>query len=147
MLTADRCGSAPVGQALEEPAEENGPLFAVAAGDTGPGSSAARLPAAIDETLAEAAADSAGADVGTPFSGPTYTSIVTRYDTVVTPYTSGLLTGPDVTDIVLRDKCRPDSAGRLGPAIDPHVARLAPDRLDPVHSAPFRCRFFTTLGI
>ncbi|WP_432126806.1 hypothetical protein [Streptomyces sp. bgisy082] len=35
MLTADRCGSAPVGRALEEPAEENGPLFAVAAGDTG----------------------------------------------------------------------------------------------------------------
>ncbi len=35
MLTAGRCGSAPVGQALEEPAEENGPLFAVAAGGTG----------------------------------------------------------------------------------------------------------------
>ncbi|MEW1902593.1 S8 family serine peptidase [Streptomyces sp. NPDC086147] len=69
MLTADRRGSAPVGRALEEPAEENGPLFAVAAGDAGPGSSTARLPAATDETLAEAAADSAGADVGTPFSG------------------------------------------------------------------------------
>lgn len=82
--------------------------------------------------------------------GPTYTSIVTRFDTVVTPYTSGLLTGAagvDVTNIVLQDKCGWDSAGHLGLAIDPNVAQLVLNRLDPENSEPFRCRFFTTVGI
>ncbi|MFJ3902865.1 lipase family alpha/beta hydrolase [Streptomyces sp. NPDC090025] len=79
--------------------------------------------------------------------GPTYTSIVSRFDTVVTPYTSGLLTGPNVTNIVLQDACGLDSAGHLGLAVDPHVAQLVLTRLDPEHAAPLRCRFFTTLGI
>lgn len=79
--------------------------------------------------------------------GPTYTSIVTRYDTVVTPYTSGLLTGTGVTNIVLQDKCGLDSAGHLGLAIDPNIAQLVLNRLDPEHSEPFRCRLFTTIGI
>ncbi|GAA2245162.1 alpha/beta hydrolase [Streptomyces amakusaensis] len=79
--------------------------------------------------------------------GPTYTSIVTRYDRVVTPYTNGLLTGDGVTNIVLQDKCGPDSAGHLGLAIDPNVAQLVLNRLDPEHSQPFRCRPFTTVGI
>lgn len=79
--------------------------------------------------------------------GPTYTTIVTRYDRVVTPYTSGLLTGENVTNIVLQDVCRLDSAGHLGLAIDPNVAQLVLNRLDPEHSKPFRCRPFTTVGI
>ncbi|MFD3974829.1 lipase family alpha/beta hydrolase [Streptomyces cyaneofuscatus] len=80
--------------------------------------------------------------------GPTYTTIVTRYDTVVTPYTSGLLApAPNVTNIVLQDKCGLDFAGHLGLAIDPNVAQLVLNRLDPEGSKPFRCRLFTTLGI
>ncbi|GGZ35685.1 lipase [Streptomyces inusitatus] len=79
--------------------------------------------------------------------GPTYTSIVTRYDRVVTPYTNGLLTGDGVTNIVLQDKCGLDSAGHLGLAVDPNVAQLVLNRLDPEHSKPFRCRPFTTVGI
>ncbi|MGV9313637.1 esterase/lipase family protein [Streptomyces sp. NPDC003691] len=80
--------------------------------------------------------------------GPTYTSIVTRYDTVVTPYTSGLLTGgANVTNIVLQDKCRLDSAGHLGLAVDPNITRLVLNRLDPENAGPFRCLPFTTLGI
>ncbi|MCF2533546.1 lipase family alpha/beta hydrolase [Yinghuangia soli] len=80
--------------------------------------------------------------------GPTYTSIVTRYDTVVTPYTSGLLApAANVTNIVLQDKCGWDFAGHLGLAIDPNVAQLVLNRLDPAGSEPFRCRFFSTVGI
>ncbi|MEU5162713.1 lipase [Streptomyces sp. NPDC020875] len=79
--------------------------------------------------------------------GPTYTSIVTRYDRVVTPYTSGLLTGDNVTNIVLQDKCRLDSAGHLGLAIDPNVTQLVLNRLDPRNAPPFRCLPFTTAGI
>ncbi|MEO3975690.1 lipase [Streptomyces sp. CAU 1734] len=80
--------------------------------------------------------------------GPTYTSIVTRYDRVVTPYTSGLLApAANVTNIVLQDKCALDTAGHLGVAIDPNVAQLVLNRLDPEHSKPFRCLPFTTIGI
>ncbi|MFE1317472.1 esterase/lipase family protein [Kitasatospora phosalacinea] len=77
--------------------------------------------------------------------GPTYTSIMTRYDKIVTPYTSGVLSGPNVTNIVLQDRCPLDSAGHLGLAVDPNVADLVLNRLDPAN--PFRCHLFTTLGI
>ncbi|MFE0424612.1 lipase family alpha/beta hydrolase [Streptomyces sp. NPDC058953] len=79
--------------------------------------------------------------------GPKYTSIVTRYDRVVTPYTSGLLTGDGVTNIVLQDKCKLDSAGHLGLAVDPNVTQLVLNGLDPENAKPFRCRPFTTFGI
>lgn len=56
--------------------------------------------------------------------GPvSYTNIVTRYDEVVLPYTSGYLRGGNnVTNIKLQSKCRFDLAGHLlitmdGPAI------------------------------
>ena len=55
--------------------------------------------------------------------GPvSYTNIVTRYDEVVLPYTSGYLSGPNTTNVKLQDKCRLDLAGHLlipldGPAI------------------------------
>ncbi len=51
-----------------------------------------------------------------------YTNIVTRYDEVVLPHTSGFLAGPNTTNIRLQDKCRFDLSGHLlipssGPAI------------------------------
>jgi hypothetical protein len=55
--------------------------------------------------------------------GPvSYTNIVTRYDEVVLPYTSGYLAGDNTTNLTLQAKCRADFAGHLlipmdGPAI------------------------------
>ena len=51
-----------------------------------------------------------------------YTNIVTRYDEVVLPYTSGYLTGANTTNIKLQAKCPFDLSGHLlipmdGPAI------------------------------
>ena len=51
-----------------------------------------------------------------------YTNIVTRYDEVVLPYTSGYLSGPSTTNIRLQDKCPFDVSDHLlipssGPAI------------------------------
>ena len=51
-----------------------------------------------------------------------YTNIVTRYDAVVLPYTSGYLTGDNATNIRLQSKCPFDLSGHLllpadGPAI------------------------------
>ncbi len=51
-----------------------------------------------------------------------YTNIVTRYDQVVLPYTSGYLSGPRTTNVRLQSKCPFDLSGHLripsdGPAI------------------------------
>lgn len=77
---------------------------------------------------------------GVAVPGPTYTNIVSRYDTVVTPYTSGVFTAPNATDIVIQDRCPLDFTGHLGQAIDPNVAALVLNALDPadlVHCQPF----------
>jgi triacylglycerol lipase len=44
-----------------------------------------------------------------------YTQVVTRYDEVVTPYTSGFLTpGPRSTNVVLQESCALDTTEHLG---------------------------------
>lgn len=58
---------------------------------------------------------------GVTVPGPRYTNIVTRYDEVVLPYTSGVLAEPGVTNIVLQDRCWLDFSGHLALAIDPNV--------------------------
>lgn len=67
---------------------------------------------------------------GVHVAGPAYTSIVSRYDEVVTPYTSGILNEPGATDIVLQDFCRTDVSGHLGQAVDPNVTGLILHALD-----------------
>lgn len=47
-------------------------------------------------------------------AGPNYTVISTKDDRVVTPYTSQALSGADVNNIVLQDKCPLDHAGHIG---------------------------------
>lgn len=49
-----------------------------------------------------------------------YTNVVTRYDEVVTPYTSGYLAAdPLVTNITLQDKCPDDTSEHLRTPYDP----------------------------
>ncbi len=84
---------------------------------------------------------------GVAMPGPRYVNVVTKYDTVVTPYTSGFIDGPNVTNVVLQDVCRFDSAGHLGLAFDPNVANLVKHHLDPTRVPMARCVPFTTIGI
>ncbi len=67
---------------------------------------------------------------GVHVPGPTYTSIVSKYDEVVTPYTSGILGEPGTTDIVLQDFCAGDASGHLSQAVDPNVTGLILHALD-----------------
>jgi triacylglycerol esterase/lipase EstA (alpha/beta hydrolase family) len=55
-----------------------------------------------------------------------YTQVVTRFDEVVIPYTSGFL-APDarVTNLTLQDKCPADFAEHLGIIYDPVAIRIA----------------------
>jgi triacylglycerol esterase/lipase EstA (alpha/beta hydrolase family) len=55
-----------------------------------------------------------------------YTNVVTRYDEVVTPYTSGFLAsdGNAVTNVVLQDKCPGDTSEHLRTPYDPPAIQL-----------------------
>ena len=87
---------------------------------------------------------------GNAVAGPRYVSIMSRFDTIVTPYTSGTLTtttGADITNVVLQDYARWDVVGHLGQAIDPNVVNLVLHHLDPQGTPLARAVPFTTFGI
>lgn len=70
-------------------------------------------------------------------SGVTYTTIVSRYDEVVTPYTNQFLTagpGARVTNILLQDVCANDASEHVAVAYDPVAMRLVRNALDPAHA-------------
>lgn len=61
---------------------------------------------------------------GLTVPGPAYTSIVSRLDTVVLPYTSGVIGEPGATDIVIQDHCPDDRVRHILQAVDPNVTNL-----------------------
>lgn len=67
---------------------------------------------------------------GDTVPGVEYTVIATRYDTVVTPYTSSFLTGDNVTNILLQDRAPLDFSGHFAVNFDPVVHRMVFDALD-----------------
>jgi triacylglycerol esterase/lipase EstA (alpha/beta hydrolase family) len=77
--------------------------------------------------------------------GPvSYTNIATRYDEVVTPYTSAFLYPDDdqVTNITLQDKCPNDTSEHLRTPYDPPAISITLDALshdgpaDPAYQPP-----------
>lgn len=56
--------------------------------------------------------------------GPSYTSILTEFDEVVTPYTSGTLVGNRVENVVLQQRCPENSTGHIGLAMDEPTLEL-----------------------
>lgn len=87
-----------------------------------------------------AAAINAG---GGPYiEGIEYTNIVTRYDELVTPYTSGILAGPagiDVTNIVVQDTCSLDRSDHLSITSNQRSAAMVLNALDPEHPRAVPC--------
>jgi triacylglycerol esterase/lipase EstA (alpha/beta hydrolase family) len=70
----------------------------------------------------------------------TYTNIVTQYDELVSPYTSGLMDpGPNVTNHVVQDSCSTDFAEHLTVAFDPVAETLIQNALAPDHPRPVPC--------
>ncbi|MQA09192.1 MAG: alpha/beta fold hydrolase [Pseudonocardiaceae bacterium] len=70
----------------------------------------------------------------------TYTNIVTRYDEVVIPYTSGLGYGPNVTNIVLQNGCPQNLSEHAALAVDPMTTGHVLNALDPANAEPVHCR-------
>lgn len=69
-------------------------------------------------------------------SGPDYTVLSTRYDEVVTPYTSQFLKGPGdrVTNITLQNLCPADTIEHDQSPNDPVVQQLVRNALDREHA-------------
>lgn len=61
--------------------------------------------------------------------GPKYTVIATNQDRVVTPYTTQTLSGKDVNNVVLQDKCPKDKAGHIGLLNDDPTMQLTTNAL------------------
>lgn len=76
---------------------------------------------------------------GDTVPGVHYTVIETRYDEVVTPYTSAFLTGDNTTNITLQDQCASDLSEHLAIAFDHIALRDVLNALDPDHAAPPAC--------
>ncbi|MBT2385195.1 alpha/beta fold hydrolase [Streptomyces sp. ISL-11] len=92
-------------------------------------------PSCVDQQVGSPLLQKLNAGEETP-AGPDYTVITTRYDEVVIPYTSALLTGPaeHLTNIVLQDKCPLDIYMHDQATKDPVVAQWVLDAL--AHKGP-----------
>ncbi|WP_066370894.1 esterase/lipase family protein [Herbidospora mongoliensis] len=69
-------------------------------------------------------------DGGDTVPGVRYTVIATKYDTVVTPYTSSFLTGDSVNNILLQDRAPLDFSGHVAVNLDPVVHQIVLNELD-----------------
>ena len=77
---------------------------------------------------------------GETVPGIHYTVIQTRYDDVVTPYTSAFLkAAPNVKNILLQNVCGLDHTDHLGITYDPVAMGLVLDALDPAHAPAPPC--------
>jgi triacylglycerol esterase/lipase EstA (alpha/beta hydrolase family) len=66
--------------------------------------------------------------------GIAYTVISTRYDELLTPYTSGFLSGPDVTSLIVQRQCILDASEHVALAFDHIALRDVLNALDPAHA-------------
>lgn len=71
--------------------------------------------------------------------GVTYTTIMTRYDEAVTPYTSGQLNAPNATNVVVQNQCPLDYSEHATLAFDPVVGQDILNALDPGDVQPVPC--------
>ncbi|WP_328539585.1 esterase/lipase family protein [Streptomyces sp. NBC_00344] len=77
---------------------------------------------------------------GDTVPGVRYTVIATRYDEVVTPYKSQFLNGPDVTNVLLQDKCALDISEHVTIGLTDRIAyHEVANSLDPAHASPTTC--------
>jgi triacylglycerol lipase len=74
---------------------------------------------------------------GLKLKGIRYTNIMTRYDELVQPYTSGRVRG--MHNIVVQDLCATDYTEHFEIASDPVAAQVVLNTLDPSHAQPVPC--------
>ena len=76
---------------------------------------------------------------GDTISGVSYTVISTRYDEVVTPYSTQFLNGGAVHNVTLQNLCAADISEHAAMAFDPVVLHETENALDPAHATTTNC--------
>jgi triacylglycerol esterase/lipase EstA (alpha/beta hydrolase family) len=76
---------------------------------------------------------------GETVAGVDYTVIQTRFDQVVTPYTSAFLSGSNVKNVLLQNQCILDLGDHLSMPYDHIAAADVLTALDPLHPRGFLC--------
>lgn len=76
---------------------------------------------------------------GDTVPGVRYVVIQTRYDEIVTPWTSALLDGPEVTNIVVQDGCEQNRIDHAAIVYDRRSVGYALRALDPADTSPPPC--------
>lgn len=76
---------------------------------------------------------------GDTVPGVKYTVIQTKFDEVVTPYTSAFLSGSNVTNITIQSKCILDLGDHISMPYDHVVGREVLNALDPAHASSTLC--------
>ena len=84
---------------------------------------------------------------GPAVPGIQYTTIPTRYDELVAPYTSGLLHARNATNHVLQDVCPGDTSEHVAEAFDPVVAQLILNGLDPANAQRVSCNGLPEIAV
>ena len=74
-----------------------------------------------------------------PAPGVIYTNLSTKYDELVSPYTSSFLTGKNVTNITMQDGCPLDASDHLSIISSRRTGRYMLNALDPAHAQPVKC--------
>ncbi|MCW2915050.1 MAG: lipase class 2 [Actinomycetia bacterium] len=72
-------------------------------------------------------------------SGVNYTVISTRYDEVVTPYTTQALSGSNARNVILQSLCATDFSEHAAMAFDPIALHETFNALDPAHASTTNC--------
>lgn len=77
---------------------------------------------------------------GSPYApGVTYLNLVTVHEQVVQPFTSGIVEGPNATNVIIQEGCQQNHAEHLGIAADGRTADFVLNALDPAHPREPRC--------
>jgi triacylglycerol esterase/lipase EstA (alpha/beta hydrolase family) len=76
---------------------------------------------------------------GDTVPGVSYTVIATRFDEVVTPFTSQFLSGDDVRNVTLQRLCGIDISEHVAIAADPVALHEVLNALDPAHATTTTC--------
>ncbi|WP_232663477.1 esterase/lipase family protein [Pseudonocardia sp. TRM90224] len=77
---------------------------------------------------------------GAAVPGITYTTVMTRYDQLVVPYTSGVLDAPNATNIVVQDGCEIDLSDHLSIISTARTGQIVLNALDPASAVEPPCR-------
>jgi hypothetical protein len=80
-----------------------------------------------------------GLEARAPAPGVVYTNISTRYDELVSPYTSSFLEGSNVTNITMQAGCKLDASDHLSIISSRRTGRYILNALDPAHTQPVKC--------